>query len=398
MTTETNYTRWVALFAFMLAASLSFLDRQILAALAVTVQTEFALSGKQYGYLLSAFSITYALSSPLAGWWIDRVGLNKGISVSIGLWSLAGMATGLVTGFPGILACRAALGFAESGGIPASGKAVAMYLRPKERALGTAFGQMGISIGMVGAPVLATGIAAAYGWRAAFIVAGLLGFVWIPFWWLVSRIIPSNPVEPAPKGEGLATMLKDRRLIGLVCGNILGMTTYSLWMNWTTVFLVRTQGLSQQEANLNFAWIPPLFAAFGGLAGGTISLRFARRTDDMPSARRKVVLIAAVALLITAAAPLMPSTVLATAVICWSFFWSVALSVNVYAMPLDYFGAARAASSIAALTFAYGLMQTVLSPAIGGLIDSYGFGAVCALVAPLPLCGWAILQWTGSRA
>ncbi|MBK5295144.1 MAG: MFS transporter [Acidobacteriia bacterium] len=432
MKTQTDYMRWVALSAFMLASSLSFLDRQILAALAVTVQGEFQLSAQQYGYLLSIFSITYALASPLAGWWIDRVGLDKGITVSIGLWSLAGLATGFVSGFPGLMACRAALGFAESGGIPASGKAVAVYLRPQERALGSAFGQIGISIGMVAAPVLATGIAVRYGWRAAFIVAGLLGFLWIPMWWFVSRKIPANPVEPAAKGEGLANMLQDPRLLGLVAANILGMTTYSLWMNWTTVFLVRTQGLTQQEANLRFAWIPPLFAALGGLAGGAISLRFARGAParkgqsqpsmhpsrrlpsgldelpfaggvseaqrDLPAARRKAALIAAVALLATAAAPHLPTTALATAVICWSFFWSVAFSVNLYALPLDYFGASRAASGIACLTFAYGLMQTVLSPAIGGMIDHYGFAPVCALVSALPLCAWATLQWTGRPA
>ena len=386
--------RWVAMFVFTLASSLSFLDRQVLAALAPQLQTEFQLSSQQYGYIVSAFSLCYALASPVAGVAIDRIGLNLGISISIGLWSLAGIATGFVSGFAGLLGCRAWLGAAESGGLPASGKAAALYLLPRERALGAAFGQIGISIGMIGAPVLATGVALRYGWRTAFIVAGVLGFVWIPLWLAVSRWIPRNEVPASPGMQGFRDMAADRRLWGLMAANILCMTIYSLWMTWTTVFLVKERGLSQAEANLRFAWIPPLFAALGGLAGGAMSMRLVRSGVQLSAARFRVILIGAIALLVTAITPHLPTTELATAAICWSFFWCVALSVNLYSLPLDYFGASRAATGVAALTAAYGLMQTVLSPAVGAMVDRYGFSPVCAGLAVLPLAACGVLRAT----
>ncbi|MBM3810778.1 MAG: MFS transporter [Acidimicrobiia bacterium] len=394
MQTDDRY-RWVAMVVFTLAASLSFLDRQVLAALAPTIKTEFAISNKEYGYLLAAFSFTYALAAPLAGWFIDRVGLNLGISLSVGFWSLVGIATGFVGGFRSLLFCRGALGLTESGGIPASGKAVAIYLRPQERALGSAFGQIGISIGMVGAPVLASALAIRYGWRSAFVVAGLLGFVWIPVWLWVSARIPAQAAEPPKPGEGIRQMATDRRLWGLIFSNMLVMTIYSLWMNWTTVFLVETQGLTQEQANLRLAWIPPLFAALGGLTGGAISLRFASASSNLPAARMKVALIAAIALLATAAAPQLDNELFATAAICWSFFWAVAFSVNLYALPIDYFGPARAASGIAALTFAYGAMQTVFSAVVGELIVKHGFAPVCTVISVFPLAAWAVLRITG---
>jgi len=387
--------RWVALFIFILAASLSFLDRQVLAALAPTLRAEFQLSNEEYGYVVSVFSITYALAAPLAGWFIDRVGLTIGTCVSVGVWSMVGAGTGLVGGFASLLACRGMLGVAESGGMPANGKAVAMYLRPQERALGAGFGQIGITIGVVAAPVLASGLAIRYGWRSAFVVAGLLGFLWIPLWLWVSRLIPARESGRVKSGEGIGIMLGDRRLWGLVIANMLCMTIYSLWMNWTTVFLVQTQGLTQEQANLRFAWIPPLFAALGGLLGGAMSIRFVGGGQNLPAARMKVVLVSGLCLLVTAATPHLASTWLATTVISWSVFWSVALSVNLYALPLDYFGAGRAASSVAALTFAYGFMQTILSPAAGYLIDNYSFAPVCAGVSVLPLAGWVVLKWTG---
>ncbi|MCC7233909.1 MAG: MFS transporter [Bryobacterales bacterium] len=395
---EPHRLRWLALFVFTLASALSFIDRQLLAALAPVIQSEFGLTLAQYGTVVSVFSFAYALTAPLAGMFIDRSGLNTGIVVSIALWSAVGVATGMTTGFLGLLACRAALGVAESGNLPASGKAVALYLAAGERALGSAVGQIGISIGMVVAPVLASGFHASYGWRLAFVAAGVLGFAWIPLWLATARAVPRAHEEVRGKGAALGVLVRDRRLWGLIVANILSMTIYSLWMNWTTVFLVKVRGLTQQEANLQFAWIPPLFAALGGLAGGSLSYRFARRGEPLTGARLRAMGMASVALLATALAPLAPSTALATAVICWSFFWTVAYSVNTYSMPIDLFGTGRAATGVAALTMAYGLMQTVLSPFVGAMVDRHGFVPVCAAVAVMPLLGWVVLWLTAREA
>jgi ACS family hexuronate transporter-like MFS transporter len=390
--------RWIAFGVFTLATALNYLDRQLLAALAPAIRNEFDLSNAQYGLLLSAFSLAYAFSSPVAGVFIDRVGLNRGISLSVAAWSLAGIATGLVSSFAGLLGVRAALGLAESGGIPASGKANALYLPPKERALGAALNQIGLSLGAAGAPLAAAWLAARHGWRAAFVLTGLLGFVWIPLWLATSRAIPPvagvSGAAPAP----LRDLARDRRLWGLVAANVLSMVLFSLWTNWTTLFLVGEHGLDQAEANRRLAWIPPVFANLGGLFGGWAAYRLIRSGAASETARLRICRWAGWALLATASVPYLPSPGLATLGISLSFFWTTAMSVNIYAMPLDLFGAGRAASAIAALTFAFGLMQTVISPAIGALIDRYGFGPVCAFGSVLPLAAAAVLRATLSGA
>lgn len=387
--------RWLVLFIFTLASSLSYLDRQILAALAPAIKTDFALNDAQYGLLISAFSIFYAVGSPLAGYTIDRIGLNLGISLSVGLWSLAGIATGLTSTFTGLLGCRAWLGATESGAIPASGKAAALYLKPQERAIGAGFGQIGITIGMVGAPVMATALAAAYGWRSAFVVSGLLGFVWIPLWLATARAYPPA-FAPPPQQERpkVGPMLRDKRFYGLIAANIFSLTAYSLWSNWITIFFVDTYRLTQNEANLRYVWIPPFFAALGGLVGGSLSYRFANRGQPLYLARIRAAGLSALMLLGTSFAPMMPSPALATAAVCWSFFWTVAMSVNVYSLPLDYFGAERAAFGVSALTGAYGLLQTGLSPLIGYFVMHYGFVPVCAGIAATPIVSYLILKGT----
>jgi hypothetical protein len=106
----------------------------------------------------------------------------------------------------------------------------------------------------------------------------------------------------------------------------------------------------------------------------------------------RVCWISAAMTLLTAAIPFMPSPALATAAICVSAFWGLGISTNLYALPIDLFGPARAAFGVAALTFAYGLMQTFVSPAIGSIVDHVGFTTVCFSVAALPLVGVGILR------
>ncbi len=390
--------RWAAMCVFTLSTALGFLDRQILAAMAPEVRVEFGLSNQDYGYLLAVFSVTYAMSAPLMGLLIDRIGLLRGASLAVGCWSAAGMATGLAGRFVTLMGCRAALGVTQSANIPASGKAWALYLRPGERALGSALNQIGISVGLVGAPLVAAWLAPLYGWRSVFFFTGGVGFLWIPLWvWVTSRVPPAE-ITAETKAPSVADMLRDRRLWTLMAANVLTMTIYSLWSNWTTVFLVEVHGLEQSLANRHFAWIPPVFAAAGGLAGGWLSMRLHRAGTELQRARRLVCWLGATALLATAAAPLLSSATLGTAVIAWSFFWTVAFSVNLYALPLDIYGPARAAFGVSSLTAAYGLMQTVISPAVGALIDRHGFEPVCLLLAGLPLVAAAILSTTGKRS
>ena len=380
------------MFVFVLASSLSYLDRQILSALAPTIKAEFGIDDLQFGWVVSTFSLVYAISAPLAGLFIDRAGLSLGICSSIGLWSMAGIATGFTGGLPSLLACRAWLGLAESGNIPASGKTIALYLEPRERALGSGVGQLGISIGMVGSPLLASYLAGVYGWRTAFVVAGVLGFLWIPLWLATTRGVATNPMSLSPGSSW--DLLKDRRLWGLVAANMLAMTTYSLWSNWTTIFFVKTYGLTQDQANYRVAWIPPIFAALGGLTGGALSLRFQRRGLGLIDARFRAALIGSSALLLTAITPHLPNSLLAAFAIGWSFFWTVAYSANLYALPIDYFGPERAGQAIAALTFGFGILQTILSPWIGSLVKQGGFSQVCLVVAVMPLLSYQVLRLT----
>lgn len=383
-------TRWLVLGIFVLSSTLNYLDRLLVPALGPRLKEDFGLTNADYGLVLAAFSVVYAASAPLAGLLIDRVGLNRGISLAVGLWSLAAMSISLAGGLAGLMLCYGLLGLGQAGGIPASGKAVALYLEPQERALGSAVSQLGISLGAMLAPPLGAWLAVRYGWRWAFVAGGAAGLLWLLAWNRAARLAPVKPQLGAPRG-GAGGLIRDRRLWGFVAANILSMTVYTLWSNWTTVFLVEARSLSLAQSAW-LAWMPPVAANLGGLFGGWLSMRWIRGGASPPVARLRACLAAAVMLLATAVVPWLPGAAGATAGICLSYFWVVAFSVNLYALPLDVWGAANAAFATSMLTAAYGAMQAVFSPLAGSLIDQWGFEPVCALAGVSPLAGYAVLR------
>jgi ACS family hexuronate transporter-like MFS transporter len=223
--------RWLAVSVFIISSTLNYLDRQLLVFLAPLIIHDLHIDQSRFGLLISAFSIAYAGSSLLTGWFLDKAGINKAISLAVSWWSVAATCTGLTHGLAGLGVCRAALGIGESAGVPAAGKLNGIYLKPEERALGAATNQIGLSLGAVIAP-LWIGVALMYGWRMPFVLTGLIGFIWIPLWLGVNRLIPARYAGQelaSSRGMRDLTLLLDRSLILLVIANVLWMGSYSLW-------------------------------------------------------------------------------------------------------------------------------------------------------------------------
>jgi ACS family hexuronate transporter-like MFS transporter len=373
---------------FALAAACNYLDRQVLSAAAPRIRAEFHLSNTDYGWLLSAFGLAYALASPAVGFLLDWLGLETGIICAVAMWSLAAGLCGLTRSFGQLAGARALLGVWESAGFPAAGKLNAIYLEPKNRALGAAMSQVGIALAGVGAPLLVTAFA---GWRTAFFVCAALGFLWIPLWMLVRRSVQPYAAVAPQRNVLNANLLRDPRLITLALANVLWMGVYALWTNWTTAYMVETFHLTLAQAN-SYAKYPPVASVLGGFFGGWISSRAIARGTPNVQARVFGALVSAVGCLVTLLAPLASTPILATLVIGASYFWATAGSVNLYTIPLDIWGGERAGTAISALVFSYGLLQLVISPFIGFLVDHAGYTPVFWLVALPPMAGWLLLR------
>ncbi|MBM3798399.1 MAG: MFS transporter, partial [Acidobacteria bacterium] len=252
--------------------------------------------------------------------------------------------------------------------------------------------------GLITAPPLAAYMAPLYGWRSAFLAAGALGFVWIPLWWFAARRAPVQAAAVAAPRAPIGDLLRSVPFWGIVAATVLAMTVYSLWTNFTTIYFVKALGMDHVRANRSVAWIPALLGGFGGLAGGAVSLRMIRAGMKASDARRRAALLGAVLIaLTTGLVPMSNSPIGAALLISVSYFCASAVSVNLYALPIDIFGPGRAAFNVAALTCAFGLMNFFFLPWVGRIIDKQGFGPVCSITAGVPLLGIGLLHLTKER-
>jgi len=386
-------SRWLAVTIFVFSSVLNYLDRQVLATMVEVwrARPDFPFTYSDYGLLLSAFSIAYAVSALFVGWFIDRVGLNRGIMIAVAVWAAASFGTGMSHSVQQLLVWRVLLGVAEASGVTAVAKAVAMYLLPKERAVGQAVSQLGLSLGAGLAPGFAVFFSYRYEWRWAFFAAGALSLVWIPVWLFTAKLIPPA-VEPQTRQAGNSfRLLADRRLWALMVANAIGMTGYSLWTNWSPTYLVRVHHLTPPEA-ARYVWIVPIFGYFGALLGGGISWFLIRSGWSPVAARKRACFISASFVLLTIAIPFLPNPALATAGMSLSYFWVCAWSTSHYTLPIDIYGASRAAFAVSGLVFAYGVMQSIVSQPLARIIETIGFQPVCFLFALLPLGAYSIVH------
>jgi sugar phosphate permease len=171
-------------------------------------------------------------------------------------------------------------------------------------------------------------------------------------------------------------LLRDRRLWAVALAYSLVFTLYMLWANWTTIYLVQERHLSLIEANTRYAWFPPAFAVLGGFLGGGLAFRLIRSGMRGLDARMRVCWLTA---------PLL-------AAIGVSFLAFQSMLGNLFLLPLDMFGARPAGFTSALLALVAHSAQVVASPAIGIVVDRFGFTVLCVTVSLVPLVGLAILQ------
>ncbi len=178
----TNY-RWTICALLFFATTINYIDRQILSLIKPILDVELGWTNEQFGMVNSAFQGAYGIGLIAFGWFIDRFGTKIGYAVSIAAWSLAAIAHAMVGSVRGFVCARVALGLGEGGNFPSAIKATALWFPKRERAFATSIFNSGTNVGAIVAPATVPFIAAAWGWQAAFIAAGIAGFIWLLFWY-----------------------------------------------------------------------------------------------------------------------------------------------------------------------------------------------------------------------
>jgi ACS family hexuronate transporter-like MFS transporter len=347
------HLRWTICALLFLASTINYVDRQTIAVLKPDLQNVLHWSESDYGWIVFAFQLAYALMFTVAGVVMDWLGTRLGYAISIAWWSVAAMAHALARGAISFGAARFLLGAGEAGNFPAAIKAVAEWFPKRERALATGVFNAGPTVGAVIAPPLIVWLTLRWGWRAAFIFTGALGFLWLFFWLAVYRLpgrhpwITSDELELIEGGEGepeAATtaripwrkILAYRQARGFILAKFISDPIWWFYIFWLPSYLKQGRGFTLQEIGL-FGWIPFLVSGVGSVAGGWLSGFFLKRGWPLTRARKAAMAICAFS---------MPSGIVA--VFAHNIVWALALisvslaahqgwSANVYTLASDMF-------------------------------------------------------------
>ena len=297
--TRVGRWRWAICALLFFCTTINYIDRQVLGILAPDLQKEIGWSELDYGRIVIAFQVSYAVMMLVWGGILDRIGTKLGLAIAVTWWSLAGMGTALANSAMGFAVARFMLGVGEAANFPASIKTVAEWFPKSERAFATGIFNSGTNIGAIVAPIAVPLLAAAWGWRAAFILTGAIGFVWLAAWLAYYYPVQKHPsLQPAERAyirDGaeeavgakvpLTEVLRYRQLWAFALGKMLTDPVWWFYLFWLPKFLAAEHGI-RGTALIPYLTTVYIISDVGSIVGGYLSSALIKRGWSVNAARK----------------------------------------------------------------------------------------------------------------
>jgi ACS family hexuronate transporter-like MFS transporter len=385
---------WILALLFC-STLVNYVDRQVLSVLKPHLSDLYGWSAETYAGIVMAWQVAYAIGQFGSGWLFDRIGTRRGFAFTISVWSIAGIVTSLARGAASFGACRFLLGLGEAGNWPGAAKCTREWFPPSQRAFATGVWNIGSATGaIVAAPLVAT-ITTKWGWQAAFVVTGLLGFAWLAGWLALYRPphehprVTSEELALLRSASGGATaddarpvpwreLLKRRDVLALILARFVSDPVWWFYVFWLPDWLHQHFGFDLMKIGAT-AWIPFVAADVGSLAGGSASSLLVRRGVPVVKAR-KIVMVASAALMpvaIGSAYASTPATMLAF--VSLAAFAHQAWASSMLTLPADLLRGGAVGSCT-------GLTGT--GAALGAILATYVTGRIVDHVGYTPVVVW----------
>lgn len=433
--------RWTICALLFFATTVNYLDRQVLSLLQPYLAGEFNWTNTDYANITAVFQFGYALSLLFAGRIIDKLGTKKGYAWAIVLWSLAAimhaaaipigetMSTVLgwfgIAGFSisvmGFMFSRAVLAFGEAGNFPAAIKATAEYFPKKERSFATGIFNSGANVGAILAPLTVPWIRLNWGWTWAFIIMGLIGFVWLVFWLLYYEkpekqkklsaaelaYISSGEEEVATETTGevkkvsWVKLLNYKQTWAFAFGKFMTDGVWWFFLFWLPAYLKAQYGIVDKAVMMPLAILYTI-AMVGSIMGGWFPMYFIKKGHKVYDGRMKAMLVIA----------FIPLVVLLAQPLGYISYWIPVLligigasahqawSANIFTTVSDMFPKKAVASVVGIGGMAGGIGGVVMSKLGGALFDHYkalghietGYTIMFTICAISYLIAWTVMK------
>ncbi|MBP6619694.1 MAG: MFS transporter [Leadbetterella sp.] len=310
-----NY-RWTICALVFFATTVNYLDRQVISLLKSVLSDELKWDDGDYANIEIAFKLFYSFGMLIAGRVVDKLGTKKGYAMATGLWSLAAIGHAFANSAFGFMIARAFLGVTEAGNFPAAIKSTAEWFPKKERALATGIFNSGTNIGAIVAPLTVPFIAAAWGWQWAFILTGLIGFIWLVLWqkhyttpkdskklskaeydYIHSDKEDEN-IEKVVENEKVSwfKLLTFRQTWAFAIGKFLTDPVWWFYLFWLPDFLQSEYKLTLTEIAIPTA-VVYMISTIGSVGGGYLPMAFINRNMPAFKARKTSMFIFALCVL-----------------------------------------------------------------------------------------------------
>ncbi|HUB30255.1 MAG TPA: MFS transporter [Terracidiphilus sp.] len=385
--------RWTICAMLFVATTINYIDRQVLSILKPVlagsvlhlhpllpgwpaIETSINLTDVQYGNILAAFQVAYALGVVFAGRLVDRLGCRVGYPIVTALWSLAAMGHALVRSVFGFGIARFLLGLGESGNFPAAVKATAEWFPPRERAFATGIFNSGAPVGAIVAPLAVPWVALHFGWRASFLITGFFSAAWI-VWWSIRYRTPASARAPAagsspsaPHRSSVAwwTLLRFRQTWGFMMGKFL---TDPVW--WFFLFWLPQYFSSRFKLDLSHIGLPLvivyLCSTVGSVFGGWLPRGYMRLGMSLKPARLTAMLTCACLVVPVSVAGGLTSYWIAVALLSLATAAHQGWSANIFTTASDMFPSEHVGTIVSFGQVAGALGGAVFQPVAGHILQ-----------------------------
>jgi MFS family permease len=404
--------RFVIYILLFFMSAINYGDRSALSIGGPAIAKEFDLSPIQLGYVLSSFLWTYFLLNLPAGLISDKFGTRRSAASAVTLWSTATALTGATFSLWYLIATRMLMGIGEAFGFPVGNRAIREWAPHGERGFATAIFSSGQAFGTAITSIATAWLITIVGWRAAFILLGILGFVWVAVWlvfyhdpvraWWLSKterefVLAERDVAPNARGLSVPELFRWRSTWGLIGVQICANFTNFLLLTWLPGYLVMARHIDVLHTGLYTASCY-LVACVMTIAIGAIADRVIGPSGVRTGKRRTLVAALLVGSSVMALSPFTDSSAVILTLLTISLACiQSALAMN-YALTSDLLRNGQSVGTLTGLLLTFSNGFGIMAPVITGYVvaATKQFDGAFELAAVLVLIG-ATLAMTATR-
>jgi ACS family hexuronate transporter-like MFS transporter len=403
--------RWWIAILLCLITTINYVDRQALAVAAPVILEKFGLSNTEFGLISSAFLFAYAIGQLFIGPVVDRLGTKRSFRFAVIAWSIAGILHIFARGFWGFFNFRILLGFTEAMNFPAAVKAVAEWFPKAERSLAVGIVTVGPGLGALISPPLLVWLITSFSWKAAFIVPGIAGFLWLWIWQRLYSLPENHPrisdaersliladresseiTTEDPGNRGFMVFLRYREVWGLMLSRFVSDGAFYFFAAWIPLYLTQERGFNLKQIAFS-AMLPFLAADLGSLFGGWLGVRLIRRGLSVNASRKLIIWAGALLVPFALPAATVDSPYLAIGFICIALFAIQMKASSLFTVPADLFESRDVATTWGMFGAAGSFGGMLFVAAAGYVSEHYSYAPIFAAVGIMHILSAAIVMY-----